>query len=141
MSLPVILSRESLASCSGVVASNNRAMEFLLFLVPVIDVPLQMGLGAKSFAAASIRALVVFAMISLMMPVAREDKRLVQVSRHTGWKGRVILEFMWLIKRLVTTRLIASVDTSPGGVAAGARLWRRAVSEIRTSHGLGGGGI
>jgi hypothetical protein len=69
VSLPVILSRKSLAPGSGVIAPNDRAMEFLLLLMPVIDVPLQMGLGAKTFAAASIRALVVFAMISLMMPV------------------------------------------------------------------------
>lgn len=140
VSLPVILSRESLAACSRVVASSNGTVELLLLLVPVIDVSLQMSLGAKPLAAAIIRALVVFAMVSLMMPMVKGDKKLARLKRW-WWKRRVILEFMRLIKRLVTTRLIASVGSGPGGMTASARVRGRAVSEIRTSHRLGGGGI
>lgn len=68
VSLPIIFSGESFAACSGIIAADNRTMEFLLLLVPVIDMPLQMGLGAKALAAAWVRALVVFTVIALMMP-------------------------------------------------------------------------
>lgn len=67
VSLPIIFSGESLAARSGIIAASNRAMEFLLLLVPVIDMSLQMGLGAKALATAWVRALVVFTVIALMM--------------------------------------------------------------------------
>lgn len=68
VSLPIVFSGEGFASCSGIIAAGNRTMEFLLLLVPVIDMSLQMGLGAKALAAAWVRALVVFTVIALMVP-------------------------------------------------------------------------
>lgn len=68
VSFPVIFSRECLPSCSGVVTPLDGAVKLLLLLVPVIYVSLEMSLGAESFTAFRIRALVLFAVISLMMP-------------------------------------------------------------------------
>ncbi len=42
-------------------------MKLLLLLVPIVDVPLQVRLGAETLAAISVRAFVIFAVISLVM--------------------------------------------------------------------------
>ena len=68
MPLPVVLARESLAACPGVIASLHGAVKLLLFLVAIIDMSLQMSFRSKALAATSVRALVVFAMIALMVP-------------------------------------------------------------------------
>lgn len=44
-------------------------MELLLLLVAVIDVPLEMSLGSKALAAASVWALVIFTMVPLVVSV------------------------------------------------------------------------
>lgn len=67
VSLPVVFSGECFTTCSGIITAGDGAVEFLLLLVPVIDVSLKMGLGTETFAAAWICALVVFAMVSLVM--------------------------------------------------------------------------
>jgi hypothetical protein len=71
VSLPVVFSGECFATCSGIITAGDRAVEFLLLLVPVINVSLKMCLGAEALATARVRALVVFAMVSLVMSKAR----------------------------------------------------------------------
>lgn len=72
VSLPVVFSGECFAACSGIITAGDRAVEFLLLLVPVINVSLKMSLGTKALATAWVWALVVFAMISLVMSETRE---------------------------------------------------------------------
>ena len=68
VSLPVVLSWESLASSTGVVASLNGTMKLLFLFMPVIDMTLQMCLGTKALATCRVRAFVIFAVISLVVP-------------------------------------------------------------------------
>lgn len=68
MPLPVVLSGESLASRPRIIAILDRAVELLLLLVPVVDVALKMRLRAESFPAVWIRTLVIFDVVSLVMP-------------------------------------------------------------------------
>lgn len=67
MSPPVILSWERLAPLSGVRAIRLRAVKFLGLVVLVVDVTIEMGLGAKSHDAARMWALVWSIMIALMV--------------------------------------------------------------------------
>lgn len=67
--LPVVLAGESLASLPRVVAARHRAVELLLLLMAVVDVPLQMRLGTEALAARGVRTLVVFAVVAPMVPV------------------------------------------------------------------------
>lgn len=71
VSLPVVFSGECFAACSGIVTARNGAVELLLLLVPVIDMSLQMSLGAEALATAWVMALVVLAMVSLVVSKAR----------------------------------------------------------------------
>lgn len=72
VSLPVVFSGERFAASSGIITASNRAVEFLLLLVPVINVSLKMSLGTEALATAWIWALVVFTMVSLVMSETRE---------------------------------------------------------------------
>lgn len=67
VSLPVVFSGECFATCSGIITAGDGAVEFLLLLVPVINMSLQMSLGAEALATAWVWALVVFAMVSLVV--------------------------------------------------------------------------
>lgn len=66
---PVVLSRECPAAQLGIITALDGAMKLLLLFVAVIDVALQMRLGAEALATARILALVVLAVVSLMMPI------------------------------------------------------------------------
>lgn len=71
-------------------------MELLLFLVSVVDVPLQMSLCAEALATVGVRALVIFAMVSLMVSVYVSFAKL----ECRTMKTRCLLKLVWLIKYL-----------------------------------------
>jgi len=89
MSLPIVLAGESLATCPRVVASLHGAVKLLLLFVTIIDMSLQMSFCSEALAATSIRALMVFTVIAL-----------------------VVLEFMRLVKHLIATRLVATIHAT-----------------------------
>jgi hypothetical protein len=66
--LPIILPGEGFAASPGVIAALNRAVEFFLLFVTVIDMSLEMSLCAESFPACRVRAFVVLAVVPLMVP-------------------------------------------------------------------------
>jgi hypothetical protein len=66
----------------------------------IIDMPLEMGFGPKSLATVWVRAFVIFRMISLMMPIGL-------MSDFNQPATINLLELVWLVKHLVTARLIA----------------------------------
>lgn len=68
VSLPIVLSREGFATISRIVASRHAAVELLLLFVPVVDVSLEMCLGSEALAAVRVRAFMIFAMVSLVVP-------------------------------------------------------------------------
>lgn len=72
VSLPVVFSRESFTARSRIITAADGAVELLLLLVPVVDVSLKMSLGAEAFATVWVRALVVFAMVSLVVSRAKK---------------------------------------------------------------------
>lgn len=80
----------------------HGAMELLLSLMSIIDMPLQMGLGPESLATVRVRAFVIFRMISLMMPVGL-------MSDFDQPATINLLELVWLVEHLVTARLITCV--------------------------------
>lgn len=68
VSLPIVLSRERPATAGRVVAAGYGTVKLFLLLMTVVNVSLQMRLGAEAFATARVVALMVFAMITLVMP-------------------------------------------------------------------------
>lgn len=80
----------------------HGAMELLLSLMSIIDMPLQMGFGPESLATVRVRAFVIFRMISLMMPVGL-------MSDFDQPATINLLELVWLVEHLVTARLITCV--------------------------------
>lgn len=148
--LPVVLSGKGPAAAGRVVAAGNRAVKLLLLFMTVVDVPLQMRLCSEALATSRVVAFVVFAMIALVVPRGRR--------LATAWTqqngSRNILEFVRLVKGLVTARLVTVVQpvrlgrryAGAGNVArrravsevgAVQRLWRRAVN-LRGRGGLRG---
>lgn len=69
MPLPVIPTSESLSSFTRKLASWHEAAKLCLYLMAIGDMTLEMSLGAKRLAAARICAVMIFAMISHVMPV------------------------------------------------------------------------
>lgn len=69
VALPVVFSGKRPAALSRVVAAVDGAVELLLLLVPVVNVALQMRLCSEALAAAWVGTLVVFAVVTLMVPV------------------------------------------------------------------------
>ena len=67
VSPPVILSWERFASLPRIRAIGLRAIKLLGFVVLVIDVPVEMGLGAKSHDATCMWALVWSIMVAFMV--------------------------------------------------------------------------
>lgn len=107
VALPVVLPREGFAARSRIVATLDRAMELALLLVPVVDVAHQMRLCAEALAAGWVRALMVFAMVSL-----------------------VVFQLVRLVEYLVATGLVAAVDTASWRGNTVERMWRCALTII-----------
>lgn len=66
--LPIILPGEGFTAGPGVIAALDRAVEFLLLFVAVIDMSLEMSLCAESLSACRVGAFVVLAVVPLMVP-------------------------------------------------------------------------
>lgn len=70
VALPIVFSRKCPPAILRVVAAIDRTMKFLPLFMSIVDMALQVCLGAKALTAARVRALVVFAMITLVMPTS-----------------------------------------------------------------------
>lgn len=68
---PVILAREALAAAPRVGASWLQAVILASLLVLIVDVPVEVRLGAELFAAVSMGALVRAFMVALVMTVVK----------------------------------------------------------------------